>query len=502
MTHLSLLDVVILLVYVLASVLFGSWFVFRNRDPESFTRANGRVPSLVVGLSLFGTYVSSISFLALPGSAFIRDWNSFTLSLTLPVTAWIASRYFIPFYRHCGTVSTYCHLEERFGTWARIYATVCYMLTQIARMGAVMFLLALPLHHLLGWDVTTIILVTGCLTTVYSMLGGIEGVVWTDALQSAVLIIGALACAVMIPLQMPEGPGQLFEIACQHHKFSLGSLSPDLSQATFWVVLIYGITINLQNFGIDQNFVQRYLTAKSERDAKKSLWFSSLLYIPVSAFFFFIGTALFAYYTAQPELLTESLRTEIAAGRGDSVFPYFIVHGLPTGATGLLIAAIFAAAMSTISTSLNGCATLSLTDFYQRFFHPNASNREQMWVLRLTTVVWGVLGMGGALAMTLAQKGILDAWWTVSGIFSGGMLGLFLLGFLSRKANNAAALIGTIAGVLAIVWMSLSLGGLLPESCPKSPFQSYLIPVVGTLTILLTGFLVTKHYGCIIIKRK
>ena len=179
----------------------------------------------------------------------------------------------------------------------------------------------------------------------YSMLGGIEGVLWTDALQSAVLIIGAVTVAVMILFQMPEGPSQLFKIAYENHKFSLGSLSPDLSQATFGVVLIYGITINLQNFGIDQNFVQRYLTAKSQRDAKKSLWFSTLLYIPVSALFFFIGTALFAYYTAKPELLTESLKTEITAGRGDSVFPYFIVHGLPTGATGLLIAAIFAAAM-------------------------------------------------------------------------------------------------------------------------------------------------------------
>ncbi|MDO5554647.1 MAG: sodium:solute symporter [Planctomycetia bacterium] len=492
--QLPLLDVVVLIVYVLGSVAFGCWFVVRSRDPEGFTSAKGRIPSLVVALSLFGTYISSISFLGYAGMAYIGNWNTFTLSLTLPLVAWIGAKWFVPFYRNCGTVSTYCHLEERFGLWCRLYATVCYLLTQIARMGTVMFLLAIPLRHLLGWDMVTIILVTGLLTTFYSTLGGIEGVVWTDAFQSAVLICATVLCVVLIPFLLPEGPGQLFKIALENKKFSLGTLSSDLSQSTFWVVLIYGITINLQNFGIDQNFVQRYLTARSEQDAKKSLWISCLTTIPMNACFFFIGTALFAYYTVRPELLSPELTQEIAKGNGDGVFPYFIVHGLPTGITGLVIAALFAAAMSTISTSLNGCATLTLTDFYRRFWRPQASAKEEMVVLYSTTVLWGVLGMAAAIAM-LHAKNILDVWWTISGIVSGGMLGLFLLGFLSRKSSNTAALLGTLAGIAVILWMTLSLPALnfWPESLVAygSPFHRFLIPVVGTVTILLVGFLAT-----------
>ena len=241
--------------------------------------------------------------------------------------------------------------------------------------------------------------------------------------------------------------------------------------------------------------MQRYLTSKSERDARKSLWFGALLYLPVSAFFFFIGTSLFTFYTAKPELLPHDLWSDIAQGKGgDGVFPYFIVHELPPGCTGLVIAAILAAAMSTISTSINGCATLTLTDFYIRFFRPTASSREKMGVLYVSSLCWGALGIGGALAMIQA-KGILDSWWTLSGIFSGGMLGLFLLGVLSKRATSAAAACGIAAGVAVIIWMTVSLESydLLPKAFEmiRSPLHGYLILVVGTLTILLVGFAAT-----------
>ncbi|MDO4573694.1 MAG: sodium:solute symporter [Planctomycetia bacterium] len=495
--NLPFLDLLVILVYLLGTVGFGCWFYFRSRSPEGFTSAGGSLPSVVVGLSIFGTYVSSISFLALPGKAFASNWNVFGLSLTIPLAAWIATRWFVPFYREVGAISAYAHLEDRFGTWARVYASVCYMLTQVARMGSVLFLLALPLHHLLGWDVRMIILVVGGLTAFYSMLGGIAGVIWTDAVQSVILIVGAATCAILLVFSMPEGPGQLFRIAAAHHKFSLGSFSlTDWNSATFWVVIWYGMAINLQNFGIDQNYVQRYLTAKSVDDARKSVWLGALLYLPISAFFLFIGTALFAFYTAQPQLLTDpQLVADVAAGKGDGVFPFFIVHQLPVGVTGLLIAAILAAAMSTIGTSMNGCATLTLTDFYLRFFRKNASKREQMGVLYAGSFLWGAVGIGCAIWMIHA-KGILDAYWMLAGIFSGGMVGIFLLGFLSRRATGTAALVGAVAGVLVITWMTLSMPkvGLIPEAW-RCPWNELMITVCGTVTILLTGFALTLILG-------
>ncbi len=492
-TTLPWLDIAIILVYMVGMLLFGCWFYFRSRSPDSFTRANGNVPPIVVGLSIFGTFVSSISFLALPGKAFISNWNAFGLSITVPIAGWIAVKWFVPHYRKVGAISAYEHLETRFGTWARVYASLCYMLTQFARMGSVLFLLALPLHHLLGWDIRLIIIAVGGVSTIYSMIGGIAGVMWTDAIQSAILIVGALLCAVILVFSMPQGPQQLFEIANQHDKFSLGSWSfTDFRTSTFLVVLLYGMAINLQNFGIDQNYVQRYLTAATDRDARKSVWLGAWLYLPVSAFFFFIGTALFSYYTARPELLTDpNVTADIAAGKGDGVFPFFIVHQLPSGVTGLLIAAILAAAMSTLSTSINGCATLTLKDFYTRFFRRNASEREQMCVLYGSSLIWGVIGVLCALLMTHA-KGILDAYWTLAGIFSGGMVGIFLLGMLSRRVSSLSAFIGAVFGLGTIVWMTLSLEkfNVWPESFNafRCPLHEFMIPVIGTLAILLVGF--------------
>ena len=263
------------------------------------------LPAWVVGLSIFGTFVSSISFLALPGKAYTDNWNPLVFSLTLPVSAWLAVRYFVPFYRGHDRVSAYEHLETRFGGSARTYASACYILVQMGRTGTILFLVALPLHELLGWDVRWTIVGLGVLTTVYTMVGGIEGVIWTDVVQSIVLIAGAVLCVVLIPLGLPEGPGQVFEIAGQEGKFSLGDLGASLAESTVWVVLAYGLVINLQNFGIDQSYVQRYLTARSDREARKSVWLGALSYIPVSAFFLFIGTALFAFYLARPAELPD-----------------------------------------------------------------------------------------------------------------------------------------------------------------------------------------------------
>lgn len=494
MKELPLADLAVLVGYLAGVVAFGSWFVLRSRSTEGFMAAGRSMPGWVVGLSIFGTYVSSISFLALPGKAFAGNWSPFAFSLSLPIAAVVATRWFVPFYRASGAISAYDHLERRFGTWARAYAAVCYLLTQVARMGSVMYLLALPLCHLLGWDIRLVILAVGALTTLYTCLGGIEGVIWTDAVQSLVLIAGALVCAAIIPFDMPEGPGQLFRIAAEHGKFSLGSLGAGLGEATFWVVLAYGLFMNLQNFGIDQSYVQRYLAARSRREAGKSVWLGALLYVPVSAFFFFIGTALFAYYTARPEQLPAGLWAEAAAGKGDNVFPYFIVERLPAGVTGLLIAAILSAAMSTLSSSLNCSATLTLTDFYKRFARPRAGERESMIVLYGATLCWGAIGAGTALAM-IRVASALDAWWQLSGIFSGGMLGLFLLGMISRRAKNAEAAAGVTIGVLVILWMTLSpRWDWLPERL-RSHVDNLLVVVVGTLAILLVGLLLARLRG-------
>lgn len=487
---LTLLDAVIFFSLIIGNVIFGASFFFRNKTSDQFTTGGGKIPAWAVGMSIFATFVSSISFLALPGKAFASDWNSFVFSLSIPFASYAAVKFFVPLYRSIGSVSAYYYLEQRFGAWARIYASACYILTQLMRTGAILLLLALPVNALFGWEIRGVIIITGIAVILYSMLGGIKAVIWTDTIQGIILILGALACAIFLTVKMPGGAGRLFEIASEHNKFSLGSFGPGLRDSTFWVVLVYGLFINLQNYGIDQNYIQRYMSAGSEREARSSALFGSLLYVPVSLLFFYIGTALFSFYTAQPGLLPAELSV---AGAGDRVFPHFIVTGLPAGLTGLLIAAIFSAGMSTVSTSLNSTATIFLTDYYKRYFNRQAGEKASMNVLRISSLITGLLGIIIAI-MLVGVESVLDAWWALASIFSGGMLGLFLLGFIVKKSGKTGAITGVILGVILIVWMSLSPIVFTEGNMAafRSPFHSNLTIVFGTTTIFLAGFLITS----------
>jgi SSS family solute:Na+ symporter len=478
-------DLVIFFAYLAGITLYGSSFFKKDRSADEFTLGNKRIPNWVIGMSIFATFVSSISFLALPGNAYLGNWNAFVFSLSIPIALLVAVKYFVPLYRRINSPSAYTYLETRFGPWARIYVSVCYLLTQLMRIGTILYLLALALHAIVGWDIMTIIVVTGVSVALYSLLGGFHAVVWTDAIQGIILIAGAVVTAVYLLTHMPGGSGQLFSIAARDHKFSLGSFGASLSEPTFWVVLVYGIFINLQNYGIDQNYVQRYMAASTERQARRSAFWGGMLYLPVSAVFLFIGTALYSFYHSGAAVLPPGLEQ---AGASDRIFPYFMVTQLPEGITGLLIASVFAAGMSTVSTSINSSATVFLTDYYSRYHKGDVSDKAKMRVLYLFSVGIGVGGILVALAM-INVKSALDTWWKLASIFSGGMLGLFLLAAFSRATRSTAALWGVVAGVIAILWLSLS--PLMGPGPWVSPFHSYLTIVFGTAVLFLAGFFVT-----------
>ena len=468
-------DILILLLFTLGTFLFGLSFVRKNKDVSDYTSGGGNVPGFVVGMSIFATYVSSISFLALPGSAFAGNWNSLVFSISIPIAVIIAAKYFVPFYRNISSISAYSFLEEKFGYWARAYTAACYLLTQIARIGSVLFLLALALNSMVGWSIPLIIIITGLVVVVYSTFGGIKAVLWNDAIQGIILIVGAIVCAIILVVSLPGGFEQFILVGKEFNKFSLGSFDLELNMPTFWVTLIYGLFINLQNYGIDQNYIQRYKSAKDLKSAKSSVLYGGLLYVPVSFLFFVIGTALFVYYKLQTDLIPEGMAS-------DQVFPYFIVNGLPVGVTGLLIAAILAAGMSTLSTSINSSATIILTDFFEQNIKIPLTETMRMKILYWMSLVVGIMGMGIGLAMMSVQSA-LDAWWSMASVFSGGMLGLFSLGYFSRKINvikSSYALTGVIVGVLFISWLSLS---------GQTIFHSYLAIVFGTIIIFIIGFL-------------
>jgi SSS family solute:Na+ symporter len=490
MHQLAIVDLLVIAVYLTAIVGFGLWFARRRPGADEYMAAGRSLPGWAIGLSMFGSYVSSISFLANPGKAYASNWNPLVFSLATPIAAAIAVWWFVPFYRGLGQISAYEHLEQRFGPWARSYAVVCFLLVQMARTGTVIYLLALAVAPLTGWRVETIIILTGVLMTFYTLAGGIKAVVWTGVLQSVVLIAGPVICVAALLWQTPGGLSEIVRVGASEQKFSLGQWQfatwSDFAASlrnpapTLWVVFVYGLVINVGNFGIDQSYVQRYITARNDREAAKSVWMTAFLYVPAAAVFFFIGTALFVFYRARPELLPSGTET-------DYVFPHFIATQLPVGMAGLVVAAIFAASMDS---NLNSMATLTYCDLYQRYLRPKASEREALLVLRTATVVWGALGTAIAIAMTQAASA-LDVWWQMAGMFSGGVVGLFLLGLISRRAGGVGAAVAVILGVLLIVWMSISPTNLWPEawSAYRNPLHNFLTIVAGTAVILAVGLL-------------
>lgn len=487
MVKFGVIDTLVLVVYFVGSIMVGFYFHRRSDSSEGFTSGNHSLPGWLCGMSIFATYLSSLTFIGIPAMAFSKsNWSFFSFTLSLPFAIFIAQKYFLPYYRRSTSISAYAALEDRFGVWASVYASACFLSTQIARMGAVMYLTALPMSMLLGWDMRLIIIVTGLSVIIYSFAGGILAVIWTDTLQGFILIAGALACMLTMLFTLPEGPLQVFSCGIANGKFSLGGFVPYLGSPNFWVIIFFGLFINLQNFGIDQCIVQRYKTASSDREARKGLLLGGLLYIPISAVFFFIGTLLFVYYQSGAGVLPPEY-----VSKPDYVFPYYIINTLPIGLKGLLIAAIFAAAMSTVSSCLNSSATLLMNDYFKRFVRRNANDRQCMTVLYLGTVAWGILGTVVALLMIKCESGF-ELWQMLAGILGGGMLGLFLLGIMSKKVGNSSALPGAVLGVLVIMWMTIS---------PKYPeifgifvchMHAFLIPVVGTLTILFTALSINK----------
>ena len=358
---------------------------------------------------------------------------------------------------------------------------------------------------------SSIMIVVGICIVLYTVMGGMEAVIWTEVVQGVIKTVGALVILYLVIAGMDGGVPRIMNIGSSENKFSLGTFAPDFTQSSFWVVLLYGFFMNLNNFGMDQNYVQRYHTTTSVKEAASSVWLCVYLYLPVSLMFFFLGSCLYAYYQSNPELL-ETIKMQVATERlptasqeairglaatlvpadyGDKVMPHFMVTKVPVGLLGLIIAAIMSAAMSTISSGMNASATVFSVDIYQKYIKPDLSSKESLRLLYIATTVFGLLGMLTGIAM-IGVKSVLDVWWMLSGIFAGGMLGLFLLGIISRQTRNAEALTATLIGIVVIIWMTFS--GQLPDEYAylRNPLHQNMIMVVGTLTIFLIGMLLTR----------
>lgn len=481
--NLGAIDIGILAAYCGVLVGMGLYYQRKCRTAQQFMVADRTIPAWAAGLAVMSAYTSSISYIATPGKAYDSNWHVFIFSLCIIPVAWVVCRYAVPYYRRMQLVSVYEFLEDRLGAWGRIYAAFSFLLFMVGRMAVILYLVSLLIHTFVPWNIAIIIVIIGAVTIVYTLLGGMEAVIWTDVMQSIVMIVGVAFCAVSLSRDILSGTEPLIQTALEADKFSLGSLKLSLSSRTVWVMILYGLTENLRNLLADQNYVQKYSAVPTERAAKRSVWIAMLIYIPLTAVFLYIGTALFAFYSGrQAELIANGVT------KGDQVFPYFIATQLPAGLKGLILAAIVAAAMSTVDSALNCSSTVLLLDFVKRYFKPDISERSSLRFLRLATVVWGILGTAFALLMIRAGSA-LDTWWQISGIFGGGILGLFLLGLLRVRLTLVQGLIAIGVSVAVITWGTFVRGLDDWPAWIQPTFDPILIGAVGTAALVVIALI-------------
>ncbi len=488
------IDYAIVLLSILAAIGTGVFFAHKQKDTSQYFAGGGKIPAWAVGISIFATLISSVTFLAYPGAAYAGNWILLVQGLMVPIVLLALVWVIVPLFRKVIRLSTYEYFERRFGLFARLYSSLAFTLGHFSKAGTVFFLVSMALATFLDINIYSIVLVLGITIIVLTLFGGMEAIVWMDVAQGFLLIGGGVICILILMFGIEGGPTETFRIASEYNKIDFGPYDWSLSELCFLVMVLNGFFYALQKYGTDQTIVQRYLAAKNDKEAKKAAYIGVLMSVPIWALFMFIGTALFAYYhAAGAPLLPEGLKA-------DEVFPYFIAHELPVGIRGLIIAALAAAAISSLDSDLNCLSAISVQDYYM-CFRKNASDQEQLRFGKWMVVAAGLGAIGVAcLYITWGGEGVLGALFSLYAIFSAGIVGIFMLGLFSRRANKQGLYIGIAAAVAFTAYAVLTstkvdIHGtgvketLLDLGEWNFKHHKYMLGVYSHLIVLIVGYL-------------
>ena len=488
------IDYVIVIVSILLAIGMGAYFAHRQKDTSTYFAGGGRIPAWAVGISIFATLISSVTFLAYPGAAYSGNWILLVQGLMVPIVLVALIGVIVPLFRKVIRLSTYEYFERRFGLFARLYSSLAFTLGHFSKAGTVFFLVSMALATFLNIDIYVVVIVLGVTIILLTLLGGMEAIVWMDVVQGGLLIGGGLICVAVL-LFLPEGgPSEIMRIAGEYDKIDFGPYDWDLTELTFIVMVLNGIFYALQKYGTDQTIVQRYLAARNDREAKKAAFIGVLMSVPIWALFMFIGTCLFAYYHASgAPLLPEDIK-------GDEVFPYFISHELPVGIRGLIIAALAAAAISSLDSDLNCISAIAVQDYYARF-RKNCTDDQKLRFGKTMVVLAGAAAVGVAcLYISWGGEGVLGALFSLYAIFSAGIVGIFILGLFSRRANKQGLYVGIWAAILFTAYAVLTstkvdFDGdgvkdiLLDLGEWNFSHHKYMLGVYSHLIVLIVGYL-------------
>jgi len=488
------IDYLIVIGSVLLSVVVGFYFARHQKDTHNYYAAAGKIPAWAVGMSIFATLISSVTFLAYPGAAYEGNWILLVQGLMVPIVLVALIGVIVPLFRRVIRLSTYEYFERRFGVFARLYSSLAFLLGHFSKSGTVFFLVSMALATFLNFNIYHIVIFLGLTIILLTLMGGMEAIIWMDVIQGFLLIAGGIICVVLLLFLPQGGPAEVFRIAEEYNKIDFGPYDFDLTKLTFLVMVLNGIFYALQKYGTDQTIVQRYLAAKNDKEAKRAAYIGVLMSVPVWAMFMFIGTCLFAFYHSQgAPPLPEGIKA-------DEVFPYFIRTELPVGIRGLIIAALAAAAISSLDADLNCISAICVQDYYARF-RKKTTDKERLHFGKLMVVIAGLAAMGVAmLYISWGGEGVLGALFALYAIFSAGIVGIFLLGLFSRRANKQGLYIGIAAAVLFTSYAVLTstkvdIHGtgvketLLDLGDWNFTHHKYMLGVYSHLIVLVVGYL-------------
>ena len=439
------LNYTVIILYLAGMLGIGFYFSRKEKSTEQFFKGGSNIPWWVAGVSIFATALSAITFLSIPAKAYSADWNMFMFNMAIIMIVPIVIHFYIPFFRKLKVASAYQYLEERFSTAVRYLASTFFCIFMFARVAVVLFLPSLALNAVTGLDIYLCIFLMGVVTIIYCTMGGIEAVVWGDFIQGIILVGGALLCLFWIVSGVDGGFTTIMDVAIDDQKFKILDFSLDPTKPVLWIAILGGIANQLLTYTSDQSVIQRYITVKDTSDTKKGLWLNGILSIPIAFIFFGIGTGLYVFFKQNPDLLA------VTMSNSDSIFPHYIMCKLPAGVAGLLIAAIFAAAMSTLSSNINSASTVMTEDFYSKWGR-NVTDAKKMTFAKVSGIVVG--GLGIVMAIALATFDIASLWDQFNfflGLLTSGLGGLFMMGIFTKRIGPKAAFTGFAGSIVVLL---------------------------------------------------
>ena len=429
-------------VYALLMVAMAVYFIRKKKDENDYFRGGNRIPWYVAGMSIFATMLSSITFIAIPTQAYLQDWRYFVMAFFIIGMAPVAIYYYLPFFCRLGITSAYEYLEKRFNLGVRLFGSAAFVVFMVCRVAVVTLLPAIALNAVTGISIDACILICGILTMIYCSLGGLEAVIWSDFVQGIVLMGGAVSVLVLLILKTgPDGAhfSTFWNVATSCEKTRMWDFRLLFTQPVFWVVAVQGLISNLSSYTSDQCVIQRYIATPDENATKRSLWFNGCMSVFAQIVFYGIGTALFAFYHTNPTAM------DVTMPKGDSVLPIFMATEMPPWLAGLVIAAVFAATISTLSANLSSASTAVVTDFIKRF-KPNIPGKAQIRCGQVCTYVVGVVGIFAALTLArMESSALFDNFNKYIAMLTAGLTGLFFMGVFIPRIKGVAAVLGLAA---------------------------------------------------------